>query len=626
MKKLLIVLLVLVLLIAGAIGYAFYNANSLIETFRPQLEKTASDVLGTKVALGKIETSFASGVSLKIDEVKVGDTSDVNAFSLKNLLLDLSTMPLFEKKLVIDNLKIDKPQVTLVKRAEGIEIVGLPKKPKSNTAPAAATPAQPATLPLGIQLKNISISDATIIFKDETANKEYRVSDVAFTSSVDVAGNDVTLPQMTVKAKLLNALNAAVEAKNITFGLQEGKLSLPQVAVQLLGGTVAIAGTMDTKQNSGAFDINAKDINLTEGKALHETVPALKDLAFAGIADAALKATLGAGGAYGATGTATLRDLKFDKPGLAVSGGAGVVNINATQEAQEASSDNFALTYNGAPIKAKFSAKLQGTALNIPHFEAQAFGGTTSGSAQLALDEAKAFVANIALAGLSIEQALAAVAPGSGGKLGGTLSRVAVNVRGALGPNLMQSLNGAVQFNLINAALKDVNLAGMVLKEAKDIPLVQGSLYAIAPERFKASIAAADTRFDSLTGGLTIAGGRMNVKNLVGLNPVFKLEGDGIVGFDSSLDFNAAMYFTPDFSLALTSSIRELQAALDKDSQLAVPLTIRGVPPTLVVIPNFKKVIEIAGKKIIKQQAEKLLEKVVPGGSNLKGVTDLLGF
>ena len=74
---------------------------------------------------------------------------------------------------------------------------------------------------------------------------------------------------------------------------------------------------------------------------------------------------------------------------------------------------------------------------------------------------------------------------------------------------------------------------------------------------------------------------------------------------------------------------KEVGKILDKDGHLTIPLTLKGTPPAVIVIPNISKLLEIGGKKVLQEKATELLGRALGGNKNsdsLKGLGKALGF
>ena len=73
----------IVLIVAGVIGYAYLNLNSIIAANRERLLARASDAIGRPVEAAEIKASLGRGVSIEITGVKLDDDPDLLAIALR---------------------------------------------------------------------------------------------------------------------------------------------------------------------------------------------------------------------------------------------------------------------------------------------------------------------------------------------------------------------------------------------------------------------------------------------------------------------------------------------------------------------------------------------------------------
>ena len=622
MKKLLIILAIIVVVVAGIFVSAAMNADKLVNKFKPDLERIASGALGSKVTLGKLETSVFPEVKVRVGELRLEGGSAQEAFTLNNLLLHVKLLPLLSGSLDIKKLSIDKPEVVFTKSKEGVQVVGLPKK-KAAAAPApqpAPTAKEGAALPsaLKLNLERFEIIGAKVTFKDEEAKKEYQVSQIDVGAAVALKENVVSVPDLSVSARVLNKAALKIHGAGITYGLADGKARVPELQINLLGNVMVLKAAYDTKTSEGSVSIDSAGVSLASLDPLLDIAPQARAFELKGAIKPALSAQLNPAG-FSADGAISLSGLAAKAADMQISDLSGAIKIAATPALQNASSEGLTLALNGAPLKIMFDAGVEGgTLAKLHRLTIEAFAGSVNAAAQAQLGGAQSFSSKIDVKGIKIQDALAAVKPAVAQMVSGTLSGLSADVNGSLGPTLMQSLKGSARVLAENCTLNGVNLAGDVLKALNQIPTVQGSLYSSVPPEQQASVASNNTAIRSLSGDFQIGGGTLATPNLKLLSDVFSLASDGKVGFDSSLDLNATISFTQAFSASLVARTPEIKKILDSNGQLTVPLSIRGTPPKVMVLPNAQRLIEMAGKKALQEQGTKLLDNVL-GGKGKKG-------
>ena len=167
-KTILITLVLLIALTAGALLYAASNANSIIASFKPDIEAAASEALGSKVKLGTLSVSVFPNAVVKVDKFTVKQSGS-EGLSLNNLALDISLLPLLSGELKINKFYLNEPTIRLISGKSGSYIDGLKSSKKKKTTPKkteAVAQGQDAVnaLPIALNLESFSIDNAIIEF------------------------------------------------------------------------------------------------------------------------------------------------------------------------------------------------------------------------------------------------------------------------------------------------------------------------------------------------------------------------------------------------------------------------------------------------------------------------------
>lgn len=186
----------------------FINVNS----FRPKIEVEATNALGRPVTLGNLSLSVLRG-TLGVEDISIADDpafSQSPFVTAKSLRVGVEMMPLiFSKQLNVTNIVLDRPQITLLKAANGKwnfsslggnTMKGLPNQEKSG-APA---PQNLAVAKLEIKDGQVNIGKANSTAKRQMYdNFNVKVTDFSFASQfpfeltaslpgggkVDISGN-----------------------------------------------------------------------------------------------------------------------------------------------------------------------------------------------------------------------------------------------------------------------------------------------------------------------------------------------------------------------------------------------------------------------------------------------------
>ena len=149
----------IVLIVAGVIGYAYLNLNSIIAANRERLLARASDAIGRPVEAAEIKASLGRGVSIEITGVKLDDDpnfSQLPFVQADKVFLKVEFIPLLFKEIKVTELVLSQPQIRIIRNpagtmnvstmarkgaARGITIVTSPEEAGSAAAWDRAVPA-----------------------------------------------------------------------------------------------------------------------------------------------------------------------------------------------------------------------------------------------------------------------------------------------------------------------------------------------------------------------------------------------------------------------------------------------------------------------------------------------------
>ncbi len=629
-KKILIVCTTLISIAALLLIIALINANSLITSYQADLEKLASDALGNKVVLSDIQAKVFPQTKIKIGALRVllPEGAKEQGLSLQNFYLNLKLLPLLAKRLEITRLSVENPSLTIVKDKSGIRIVGLPapqaKQPvqdKKTKPEAPTTHLQKSAKASGLKLalNDIEIIGANITFKDEIEQKEYRAKNIDFATKVSLEGQDITVSNLNLAGNLLDKLDVQLKTPLLSF--KSNILKTEEIAVSALGNTVKMGITFDAVATSGQASLLSDGIDLASFETL---APDLKKLSLKGNLRPLLSASILSPTAWSTKGNIGLAGVGLISGLLTISNLNGDLGVSASAAMQSISSGNISFDLNGKPVQAGFSASLKDNQIGLNNIELKLFSGRINSDFSLLLDQAKPFSVALDISGIRVEEALSTLNPTSEPKISGNLVSLKADVSGKLSDNIPNTIIGKSSIQLKDGSLKGMNLAGAILKEVKDIPLISGALYAAVPPADRPLLDSPDTPINNLTGNLSISQGSIRTSDLKMESSIFSLEAQGSVGFDSSLDLNATIYFSKDFSTRLCLSNSNLKNLLDKDSRLVFPLTLKGKAPHLLIVPNITKLLETGAGRALQKKAGETLDKVLKGKGRKLG--KILGF
>lgn len=164
MKRFLIIvgIIVGVLFVGALLAPLFINVDS----FRPDLEQRLSAALNRKVTIGKLEASIFSG-GASAENIAIADDPAFNAgpfLQASNLKVGLRLMPLiFSRQLSVTGITLDKPEIVLLRNAQGKwNYSSFGGSTTATAAPAAPTPATSSSSAPEFSVDTVEIVDGKV--------------------------------------------------------------------------------------------------------------------------------------------------------------------------------------------------------------------------------------------------------------------------------------------------------------------------------------------------------------------------------------------------------------------------------------------------------------------------------
>jgi uncharacterized protein involved in outer membrane biogenesis len=224
LKIVCVVIVVLIVIAAGALWYATRHVNT--PAFKEKLLAAARDATGADVRIGQMDVSLFSGISLKNMSVANPTGFPGNLLSADAFVLRYRLLPLLRKRVEIETLSIQKPVVTLARNAAGEW--NYEKFPGSAPSPAQQ-PAAPSTTgaALDVALSRLALDGGAFLALDESGKPLVKIDGISLSSSVNLSGN-----------KLAGAGKAGIEKLSVAELLFAEKLVAP---VSFAGGDAKLA-------------------------------------------------------------------------------------------------------------------------------------------------------------------------------------------------------------------------------------------------------------------------------------------------------------------------------------------------------------------------------------------------
>jgi len=487
-----VLILLVVLVVVALVAPYFLDVNRYRSTIIAAIEKET----GRKAEIGGIRARLIPTVGFVIENFKLSnppDFADGNLLEVEAIRGSLAWWPLLQRKFELSGIELVNPKIVLLEDARGRTNYDFGDWEKKGKAPAA---------------------------KEEAA---FRIADI---DSIDVTGVDVTLGQISGRrvVPLVRATGISAELGNVA--LDRKRVKQWEADASLNGVQVKLTALRDPVHfNSGSFRLRDGKIDSDFSVAVGKAVDAKGTLKVADVEDAVAEfdvstalldlAQLASAGAE----TAPTASAPPRKSSLIAKGKVRAQRIR------------FA-TFEGTQASAEM--RVYADRMEVWPVTMQLYGGTLNTSARVDMRQTPSrFSANIDLKQLNVEQLTAAA--GAQQKVTGT-SDVTLQVAGALGGNLLNSLTGTGNMTVSKGTLPGFDLGSMqsLAKVQKVLTFGAGSA-----EKF-----AGTTPFDSITADIALSGGRVNSQRIHVDSPSGTIDMRGSMGLvDQTLNYdgNAVM-------------------------------------------------------------------------------------
>lgn len=240
------ILIVAVFAIVGIlIAFTFFIKSYLTpERISAFLIPTAEKALNRKVTVGSIDISLFKGITIRDFTIKETDESS-DFFSCEEFILKYKLIPLLSKKVIIDELRLISPAMSLNRNKDGqfnFEGIGSKKIPVKEVNDS--TEAKPKGLPVSLLMNNILIKNADVSLTDyqreipdfngsADINMKVRSTGgkkISSTGTVELVLHEVTLRKPSEK-KINNLRGSAkydvtVDSETLDFDIKKADLTL----------------------------------------------------------------------------------------------------------------------------------------------------------------------------------------------------------------------------------------------------------------------------------------------------------------------------------------------------------------------------------------------------------------
>lgn len=619
MKKLLIIGIVLVFLLVAVVGgglaYAVMNANAIAKQYKPDLEKLASDALGSTVTFGDISAKVFPTARLAITDSKL--ESGGESLTLESLSLNVALLPLLQRDLQVKELVLDTPKITIYLEKDGFFIAGLPReRPAEGSAPAPApsTGGGSTDAPLNVTLEHIALKNATIALVDKVADKTYVVENLGVKAALAYNSGMVTLATLDGGMTVLDDVDIEFGGKDATMNLEGGAFNIGEATAKALGNAFKVTGGIDPDDANKALRIQSDRVDLSSLGPLYDVfAPGINDLGIKGLCAPDLTVAWTSEGAYRANGKVGISEASWTVADIPLSDIQGTLNLDATNKGAKVTTNDTKGMLRDAPFTLAIESGLKDKTAGLETMTVGIFDGNATLNTSIELEGDMPFTTKLSVNDVKVEQALPALIKDGPTGITGTVKDLGGDVTGTFNDNLMASIKGNARMHLADGLMKDINLGKEVLGGVTELPFVQGNLLSAVPEGLRKLVTEPHTALESVTATYVVGDEKLTTEDLHIQSDYFEMDAKGTIGFDTNLDLDAVIAFNKDFTAGMTTMLKEISYISDDQGRLVFPVTITGIPPDLSVRPDVGDLVKRAATGVVKTEATKQIEKAIGG-------------
>jgi uncharacterized protein involved in outer membrane biogenesis len=562
MKKFFIIIFVLIVLSVGALAVFVitFDANRYKDFVIEKLE----DALGSPVTIDSISLGFWDGLSLQLDGLAIyrdRGSMDKPAAALDRAKASVRLLPLLSKKLEISAISLLRPQLNIIKEADGrVRVDGVNPKPAGKPGPATT---EAAAAPVDFLVNRIRVEDGQIGYLDRSS---------ATPTSIRVRDLDILLKNISLKPDE----PVDFEGRVALFGAQQN---------------FDIKGRVRMKTPAGPYLIE----NVTAYADLNKID--LKELA-ASIKDPGLRELQGR------------VDLQTDR---LVVGQRGISDLDAQFILKDGRvrTQSFRSPIENLNIDGSFTSDL----FRLRGFSAILARGQISatGESRGYLSPSPSTSLQAKIDGVMLQELLPERRPDQPQVHGRFSAVFGGNAAGFSWPQISQTLNGQGEVALAEGAIININILRMVFDGLSKIPGVEDTINAQLPARYRQTLSLRDTFIQPVRFPVTIVNGVLMIPNIRMGFDGFELFGRGQISMAGAVNCEATLVLAPDLSAMLLQNVPQIQYIADPNGNLAIPVKIIGSAENLKVLPDMNyvlsRVLATKGSELIGDVLQKGLGK-----------------
>ncbi len=306
MKKFLLIttVIIAVLIITLILFIKIYVTPEKVKEF---VVPTAEESLNRKINIGDVSINIFKGIGLKDFSVKEADQK-TDFVTCKDFFLKFKLLPLLSKKVVIDELKLVSPEISVIRNKDGkynFEDIGQKKEAEKVKEEKQAEEAE--GLPISLLVNKVAIDDARFSLNDlmkelpdikSSADINISIKSIDGTGLSTQGSIDLTLEEVVMKKpseKKIKDITANLEYA-VHINLESKDIRIDRADIKIQEIPVSLKGEVKKMKTSPEIDIEVSlpKVKTGEIQKLAAIFTDMKGLSLSGklAADVKLKGAL----------------------------------------------------------------------------------------------------------------------------------------------------------------------------------------------------------------------------------------------------------------------------------------------------------------------------------------------
>ncbi|MFA6600908.1 MAG: AsmA family protein [Candidatus Omnitrophota bacterium] len=538
MKKWWMVLIAVVILACGAVGYFIFTFDS--GQARALIVAKLTEATGYPVRLDSVSLGWAGGLGIRLKgfSVYAKENAPDPAVRVEEASATLDLLPLLRQRVKIGAIRLESPEVRIIRGRDGLfRLMGI--SPGEVPAAVSGSGNGNGLAALSVLIDDMKIRGGKVLYVDES----FRPSLEVRLQSADVDLTDISMTSpLRVKASAAlygQEKNVSLRAQ-VTLPVVRPETQIRDLHLEADLGRIDWSALLRSLPELGAagFPSDLKGIVTIDASRLE--LP----LAVGKLPELALQ----------------IRDGRWQLPELA----EALDNIRLKMKMTADSIDAEEASFSAAGGEVHFKADVRG----IQKVPAAALEGRFTG--------------------ISLERVIPP-SPDSPARMTGAASgEWQIRGQGTDALGWARSASGKGHVEIAGPVVKNLNILRDVFNRIDMIPGLVNRLLTNLPPSYQDQLKEPDTVLADIRQNFTVEGGVAVLPDIAIATRNFSVTGEAQVTAEGYVTARTMLAIEPDLSAALIRSVRELQYLTDQGGSIRIPLRWEGPPGKVAMMPDLQ--------------------------------------